>query len=221
MKRLTALLLCVCTLLLVGCGKRGKLTDEGYLNPKTGIEYVEVTAMKLYPVNQGEEFITVTKNDEKIVFHEVLFESTDKFLCYGIEGNYFLVRATTVTEPTLSEFSPIAAAICKSDNKIAFDHLYADPEYLPEDRRDEVTLGETALCKQIANAIDNGEAVELNAQFEDFKTFYYLHLYSADYPGLFYLISFFEYNGRHYLRDSSMGKTVYCPNDVILRLTTG
>lgn len=221
MKRISAFILALCMLLLVGCAKKGKLTDEGYLDPRSGIEYVEVTTMGLYPVDPGEEFITITKDKEKIVFNEVLYEDPSRFLCYSVEGNYFLVRATTVKEPTLSEFNPIAAAICGASNTMPFDHFFADPEYLPEDRRDELTVGETALCKQVADAIENGEAVDANAQYEDFGTLYYFHFYSSDYPGLYYIIAFFEYNGRYFLRDGAIGKTVYCPYDVIVRLTVG
>lgn len=218
MKRFTALLLALCFLALIGCGNKGELTEEGFTDTKTGIEYVEVEPMGLYPVQKGDELLTLKKGGETIAYYEVLFEDTSEFLCYEIEGNLFLVRAKTAKEPTVSEFNPIAATIYNAANTYPIDNFFADVEYLPEDKKNEFTVGETALCKLAAEAITNGEAVELNFQYEDLDALYYIRLLSQDYPGLYYLISFFRYNGRCFLRDDRLGKTVYCPNDLIARM---
>lgn len=217
MKRFIAFLLVVSSLLLVSCNG-GEPTENGFIDPDTGIEYVDVTPMGLYPVDPGEEFITVSVDGEETVYHEVWFEEPSRFLCYEVEGYYFLMRASDVKEPDLREFNPIAASIYSKNNTVKFDNLFADPEYLPEENRDEETYGETALVKQIQDAIMDGESVEVNIKAEDIGTHFYLHMLSADYPGLYYIVSFFSYNGRYFLRDDAMNKTVYCPRDVIIRM---
>ncbi|MBQ1206637.1 MAG: hypothetical protein IIW39_05470 [Clostridia bacterium] len=217
MKRFIAFLLVVSSLLLVSCNG-GEPTENGFIDPDTGIEYVDVTPMGLYPVDPGEEFITVSVDGEETVYHEVWFEEPSRFLCYEVEGYYFLMRASDVKEPDLREFNPIAASIYSKNNTVKFDNLFADPEYLPEENRDEETYGETALVKQIQDAIMDGESVEVNIKAEDIGTHFYLHMLSADYPGLYYIISFFSYNGRYFLRDDAMNKTVYCPRDVVIRM---
>ena len=217
MKRFIAFLLVVSSLLLVSCNG-GEPTENGFIDPDTGIEYVDVTPMGLYPVDPGEEFITVSVDGEETVYHEVWFEEPSRFLCYEVEGYYFLMRASDVKEPDLREFNPIAASIYSKNNTVKFDNLFADPEYLPEENRDEETYGETALVKQIQDAIMDGESVKVNIKAEDIGTHFYLHMLSADYPGLYYIISFFSYNGRYFLRDDAMNKTVYCPRDVVIRM---
>ena len=217
MKRFIAFLLVLSSLLIVAC-EGGEPTANGFINPETGIEYVEVTPMGLYPVDPSEEFITVSADNGKTVYYEVWFEEPSRFLCYEIEGYYFLMRASNVKEPNLREFNPIAASIYSKNNTVKFDNLFADPEYLPEENQNEQTVGETALVKQIQDAIMDGEAVELNINDTDIGTHFYLHMLSADYPGLYYIISFFGYNGRYFLRDDAMGKTVYCPRDVAIRM---
>lgn len=220
MKRFLAFILVTATLLLASCGW-GELTEEGFIDPDTGIEYVEVTPMGLYPVDPGEEFITVKAGESKTVYYEVYFEDTSRFLCYETEGYYFLVRSTEVKEPSVTEFNPIAASIYTGSNTVYIDSLYANPEYLPEDKQDEVTYGESALCKLIAETIENGEAVDVPVTSDDIENHYAIRLLSADYPGLYYLVSFFKYNGRCFLRDDSIGKTVYSPYDVNVRMVGG
>lgn len=221
MKRIITLLLAICTLFLVACGNRGKLTENGFIDPKTDIEYVEVEPMGLYPVEPKEEYITVKSGDNETVYYEVWFEDTSRFLCYETEGYYFLVRATDVKEPSVVEFNPIAAYIYSGGNTVYIDSLYADAEYLPEDKRDEATDGESDLCKLIASSITEGEAVEVPATAEEIENHFSIRLLSADYPGLYYLVSFFKYNGRCFLRDDRLGKTVYSPYDVNVRMVGG
>ena len=80
---------------------------------------------------------------------------------------------------------------------------------------------ETHLCRLVADSIMNGEAVTVPVTTDTIQNHYYIRLLSQDYPGLYYLVSFFGYNGRYFLRDDAMGKTVYCPNEIILRMVGG
>lgn len=219
MKRLFAFILVISLLLLASCGG-GEPTENGFIDPETGIEYVNVTPMGLYPVDPQEEFITVTQNGVETVYYSVYFEDTSRFLCYEVEGYYFLMRSTAVDEPTVREFEPIAASIYTGNNTSYLMSFYADPEYLPEDKQNEETVGESALCRQIADAIMDGEAVEVPVTYDTMENFYSFRLLSQKYPGLYYLVSFFSYNGRYFLRDDAMGKTVYCPRDISLRLVS-
>lgn len=220
MKRILALALAVISIFLVSCSD-AELTENGFIDVNTGIEYVSVTPMGLYPVEASEEFLTVKEGDVETVYYEVWFESTSRFLCYEVEGNYFLVRSTKVKEPSITEFDPIAASIYAGNNTLYIDSLYADNEYLPEDKQSPDHVGESALCKLIAETIEQGEAVNVSVTEETIENLYSIRLLSADYPGLYYLVSFFKYNGRCFLRDSRIGKTVYSPYEVNIRMVGG
>ncbi|MBR6783700.1 MAG: hypothetical protein IKM32_03315 [Clostridia bacterium] len=220
MKRILALILAVFSLLLAACSST-ELTENGFIDTKTGIEYIEVEPMGLYPIDPSEEFLTVKSGDSSTVYYEVWFEDTSRFLCYETEGYYFLVRSTEVKEPSVTEFNPIAASIYAGNNTVYIDSLYANPEYLPEDKQDEQTVGESELCKLIAKSIEEGEAVEVPVTEDNIENHYSIRLLSADYPGLYYLVSFFKYNGRCFLRDDRLGKTVYSPYDVNVRMVGG
>ena len=220
MKRILALILAVFSLLLAACSST-ELTENGFIDTKTGIEYIEVEPMGLYPIDPGEEFLTVKSGDSSTVYYEVWFEDTSRFLCYETEGYDFLVRSTEVKEPSVTEFNPIAASIYAGNNTVYIDSLYANPEYLPEDKQDEQTAGESELCKLIAKSIEEGEAVEVPVTEDNIENHYSIRLLSADYPGLYYLVSFFKYNGRCFLRDDRLGKTVYSPYDVNVRMVGG
>ncbi len=216
--RIIAVCLVLCTLLLVSCGNRGENTESGFVDPNTGIEYVPVTPMGLYPIDPEEEFITVKEGEADTVYYKVWFEDSSEFLCYESEGYYFLMRATEVKEPTVIEFAPIAAFIYNASNTVRIDQFFANSEYIPEDQQDDMTVGETELCRLVASSIMDGEAVSVPVTHDDIQNHFYIRLLSQEYPGLYYLVSFFGYNGRYFLRDDAMGKTVYCPNDIIVRM---
>lgn len=216
--KIIALFLAVCSIFLASCGNKGELTENGFIDPDTGIEYVQATPMGLYPLDPEEEFITVKEGERETVYYSVYFEQPSEFLCYESEGYYFLMRASTVKEPTVSEFNPIAAFIYNTSNTVKVDNFFADSEYIPEDQQDDLTVGETALCKLVADAITNGESVDVSVTKEDVQSHFYIRLLSRDYPGLYYIVSFFGYNGRYFLRDDTIHKTVYCPHDIIVRM---
>ncbi len=218
-KRFLAFILMLATLpLCVSCGEDeipdASVTPYGFVDPKTNIEYVDCTPMGLYPVDPGDEYIKV----DGVTYYEVMLEDTKEFLCYEDSGYYFLVRAKQKKEPTISEFDPIAAWIYSSNNTTLITYFYADNKYLPEDKQEHNPTEDTWLCQMIAEYLSEGEAVDVPVTDKTITDHYYIRLLSEDYPGLFYLVSFFGYNGRYFLRDDSVGKTVYCPNDVIVRM---
>lgn len=229
MKRIIALILTLSALLLVGCGDRtAEGTEEGFVDPETGIEYVYCTPMKLYPVDpydaeddedsEPDVFITLESGETTLDFYPVWFEDTSRFLCYEEEGYYFLVHNKDVAEPTVSEFKPIAASIYNSTNTVYITSFYASNEYLPEDKQEHSSTEDSWLCEIIAEHLTTGENVDVPVTADTISEHYYIRLLSQDYPGLYYLVSFFGYNGRYFLRDSSTNTTVYCPRDVILRM---
>ncbi len=208
------------SLVFSGCHFRGKDTEDGFYDPNTKTEYAYCTPMKLYPVNHGEEeYLTINYEDgTKTVFYTVDFEDPLEFICYEDSGYYFLARNKDIEEPSVSEFNPIAASIYGSSNLNFLASFYADNEYLPDELKEHNPTEDTWLCQMVAEYITEGENVSVPAKAEDLEDLYYIRLLSQDYPGLYYLISFFGYNGRYFLRDSSINKTVYCPRDIVIRM---
>lgn len=190
------------------------LTQYGFIDPNTNIEYVDCTPMGLYPVDPGSEYIKV----DGVSYYEVMLEDTKEFLCYEDSGYYFLVRAKHNPEPSITQFNPIAAQIYGSNNTTLITYFFADNKYLPEEKQELNPTEDSWLCQMVAEYISTGEAVNVPVTEDTITDLYYIRLLSQDYPGLFYLVSFFGYNGRYFLRDDSVGKTVYCPNDIIVRM---
>lgn len=208
-------------ILSVGCA-RTEPTQYGFIDTKTDIEYVDVVPMGLYPIKEGEEHLTVNEKKVDTVYYAVENEETSRFLCYKDDDNLFLVRAKDITEPTAESFNPVAAHIYNSTNMLRIDTLYANFEYIPEEylsgHSSDDDYGETELCKQISKVFAEGELQDPAITSDNISDIFYFHLLSPDYPGLYYLVSFFKYEGRYYLRDSAAGKTVFCPYDVIVRM---
>ncbi len=227
MKRILAFLLAISFLLLIGCSRTGKNTEEGFIDTETGIEYVYCTPMGLYPVNpetdvdtkEPIEYLSVENRDgSKTVFYKVEYENPESFLCYNENGFYFLVHNKEVKEPTISEFKPISASIYNSSNTGYITSFWADNKYLPDELKEHNPSEDTWLCELIAEHLTNGESVDVPATEKDITDLSYFRMLSQDYPGLYYLVSFFGYNGRYFLRDSANNKTVYCPREVIVRM---
>ncbi len=219
-KRLLSLLLVLLTLCLASCGKsKGTATDDGFIDSNTGIEYVYCKPMGLYAVGAGEEYLTVKEKDVETVYHEVEFESPERFLCYEDSGEYLLLRAKDVEEPDVLSFNPIAASIYGSTNTVYITRFYADNKYLPEDKQEHNPTEDSWICQLIAKQLTEGEAVEVPSSSISDEDMYFIRLLSQDYPGLYYLVVFYgDTNGRYYLYDRAAGKTVYCPRDIILRM---
>ncbi len=217
MKKFLALLLVFASLLTVGCG-RGENTQSGFIDNRTGIEYYFASPMGLYPVSAGEEHLTVKGDNGETVYYKVQFEDPEKFLCYEEEGNLYLAYASTMKEPSVKEFNPIAASIYGSGNETYIASFYADNKYLDDDLKEHNPTEDTWLCQLIAEQISTGENVYVPVTFDTIEELYHIRLLSQDYPGLYYIVSFFGFEGRYYLRDGKDNKTVYCPREVILRM---
>ncbi len=229
MKRFIAFFLAAISLLLVACGepvKQGTVTEQGFIDPETGIEYVYCDSMKLFPIepydatddedNNPDVYITLDSDLETEEFYKVWFEDPERFLCYEYSGFYYLVRNKELAEPTIMEFNPIAAQVFNSTNLVFLHSFYADDEYFTEEAPEHSQ--DTWLCQLIAEHLTNGENVDVPVTEYNIEDLYYFHLISKDYPGIYYQVAFFGYNGRYFLRDSSANKTVYCPREIILRM---
>ena len=210
-----------CSGMLSACNKNGENTDYGFYDPNTDTEYTYCTPSKLYPVtaDEEEEYLTIQQKDgSSRVFYKVYFEDPLEFLCYKDAGYFFLAMNRDMDEPTVTEFNPIAASIYSETNLTKIGDFYADNEYLPDEKKEHSPTEDSWLCQMIAQHIDERENVNVMATAEEITNIYRIRLLSQDYPGLYYLITFFEYNGRYYLEDKSINKTVVCPNDVVARM---
>lgn len=207
--------------LLSSCGNKGDATEFGFYDSRNDVEYIYSPPNKLYPITpeKEEEYLTVENEDgTSTVFYKVAFEDPRDFLCYEIEGFYFLAQNKEMEEMTIMDFNPIAASIYNETNLLSMGSFYADNEYLPDEKKEHSPTEDTWICQLIAKQILEGEAVNFVANPDNISNVYHLRMYSQDYPGVYYLITFFEYNGRHFLEDKSANKIVYCPNDVVSRL---
>ena len=158
MKRIIAFLLAATLLLLAGCSRTGENTEEGFVDTETGIEYVYCTPMGLYPVNpetdedeKPVEYLSVENRDgSKTVFYKVEYENPESFLCYKENGFYFLAYNKSISEPTVAEFSPIAASIYNSANTGRNRHQ-VDPNAIAVylELQDTSAQGISVYCKNI------------------------------------------------------------------------
>ncbi len=206
------------TVALVSCDRNGvvdgEATPHGFKNPKTGIEYVQCAPKGLYAVNKGDEYIKVDGE----TYFTVLHEKPEEFLCIEDSGELLLYRAKDLKEPSVSEFKPIAAQIYNSTNTVLITYFYADNKYLPDDKKEHNSSEDSALCELIAKQLTEGEAVTVNATYDTISDQYFIRLLSQDYPGLYYLVAFYGFEGRYYLVDRATNKTVFCPHDIIVRM---
>ena len=231
MKKFIAVLLSLSALLLAGCGKpvaKGEVTEEGFLNPETGIEYVECTPLKLYPCypfdatddedDDPDVYLRVNRNGNVTDYYPLWFEDASNLLCYEISGYYYLVRNINYKEPTIMEFNPISADIYDSTDNHKISSFYLSEEFLPDDYKGSSYSNDSWLCQLVAEHLTNGEKVDIDTSAGEMQDLYYFHLFSQDYPAFYYRVAFFGYNGRYFLKDSSTNTTVYCPRDIILRM---
>ena len=214
-KKIIALALAViCLLWLCSCGEADN-TSVGFIVPKTGIEYVFCGVFSVYAVEKGDEYIKYSGEQ----LYEVEFESPEDFLCVEDSGELLVYRRKDIGDITLENFEPIAAQIYDSSNTRWIASFFADDEYLPEEDRGVNTSQDSELCAKIAQAITEGENVEIDSENIAYSNQYYIRLLSQKYPGLYYMVWFYgDTDGRFYLRDRSAKKSVECPRDILARM---
>ncbi len=206
------------SLLLVACAD-AEITEQGVIDNETGIEYVHVAPRGLYALSGGDELFTVKNDGASQAYLSVDFEDSKRFICIEDSGEYLLLRAKDVEEPTLATFNPIAALIYNETNTTFITNFYADREYLPEGTDYNNQSEDSDLCRLIADTITNGEAQSIpnDAILED--NMFFIRLLSKDYPGLYYSVCFYgATDNRYYITDRATRKTVLCPNEVIARM---
>ena len=190
-----------------------RFTDE-----KTGIQYtmcnpLAVKAIALATDEDGE-YIEYAA-DKEIIYYRIRFEEPTDFLCDWDKetGAGYVYRNSSLPDITIENFEPISAAMYK--NAVLTLWLFADDEYLPEEERGKNPSQDTALVKQIADALVHGEAVEMaNDDISD-DQIYHFRLFGQKYPGLYYDVALFEaVDGKWYLEDMATFKKVLCPADV-------
>lgn len=199
-------------LICTGCEKKAEETEAGFLDKNTGIEYVYCEFNGIYANARGEEY---AKSDVR-TYYKIPFEEPERFLCIDVDGELIVLRAKDVAEPTLESFAPVAGAIYDQSNRILISRIYVDEEFLSEAPSADYK-GETDLCKSIAKALTEGEEVGYPSNTNDDET-YNIRLFSQDYAGLYYNVVFTSAVGRYYLTDRATGKTVYAPDDVVVRM---
>ena len=215
-KRVICLVLAAACLALCACTEKASPTEAGF--ELKGKEYVMCPAFSVYGVSRGEKYAALA--DETL--YEIEFEDPARFLCVEDSGELLVYRAKGLAEITLENFHPVAAFVYDSTNTRFIAQFFANDEYLPEELRGQNDTQDTDLCVEIAHALTTGEAVEVPSEEILMSNRYFIRLLSQDYPGLYYLVTFYgDSNGRFYLRDRAAGKTVVCPRKVLARMIGG
>lgn len=199
----------------LGCEKKADNTQNGFIVPESGIEYVLCRNFSVYAVNKGKEYI---KYGEETVY-EVEYEDSSRYLCVEDSGEFLVYRNAKLADLSVGDFNPIAALIYNSGNTRWIASFFANDEYLPEEQRGINTSQDTELCRMIARSIEESDHQEIDPEDIVTSNRYFIRLLSKDYPGLYYSVIFFgDVNGNFYLRDRSIGKTVVCPKAVVARM---
>ena len=190
-----------------------RFTDE-----KTGIEYTMCNPLAVKAIaldTDGDGDYIAYAEDRNMTYYRIRFEEPTEFLCDWDKesGTGYVYRNSGLPDITIENFEPISAAMYK--NSVLTLWLFADDEYLPEEERGQNPSQDTALVKQIADALVTGEAVEIaNDDISD-DAIYHFRLFSQKYPGLYYDVALFETkDGTRYLEDMATFKKVLCPADV-------
>ncbi len=216
MKRVCLLVLTCALLLLSACDRpnRGTLTELGFRDETTGIEYVACNVIAVKPISIGEAYCKA----ENVLYYQIGFEEPSRFLCdFDQEsGSSIVYRSKELPEITVENFQAIAAFLYIDGlTPVMVAQLYADDEYLPEEKRGLNPSQDTALVQQITDALVNGtERSVPDSEYLEGSA-YYFRLLSAEYPGLYYSVCFFaDQYGRYYLEDMGTFRIVDAPAEI-------
>lgn len=218
-KRTVVFILAVlCAFSLCACRESADVTEGGFTVASTGNEYVLCRFLSVYAVNAGDPYV---KYGSELVY-EVQFEDPNEFLCVYDSMEYLVYRNKSLPELTVDSFAPVAAMIYDGTNTRWIASFFADDEYLPEDQRGINESQDTYVCRAIAEALTEGENVDVASDNMALSNRYFIRLTSQNYPGLFYTVFFFcDNNGVFYLRDRAINKNVVCPREVLERMIGG
>lgn len=187
-----------------------ELSETVITDTETGISYVRC------PIGIGantlkDEFLTVG-GENGIVLYTIISEDSARFISEAKDalGGSYVYRAEGEPPITLEGFSPVSAGIFMDGLNMPIDHFYADGTENAENGTVYIEYIKTAL---------SGEAVG-GTTGELTDTEYYIRLYSANYPGLYYEVVFCtDINGVAYLRDMVTDKLYLSPDGLTVRIT--
>lgn len=213
----TLCLLLACLLLLAGCNSPHSAVhvDLGFIDKKTDIEYVSCNILAVKPITIEDAYC---KADD-MTYYQIQFEDPAEYLCDydSASGSSIVYRNKNLPDITIENFNAIAAFLyLDGTTPVKVAQLYADDEYLPEELRGQNPSQDTALVRQITDALINGD--ERFVSDEDYieDDTYYFRLLSADYPGLYYSVCFFgDRYGRYYVEDMGTFKIADAPSEIV------
>lgn len=220
MKKILALILVILTLALCACtegeeplrGYEVSLTDYGFTDPETGIEYEMFSnSFSVYALEKESPLC----NDGDVQYYSVKWEDSSKFLC---DKDGVVYKAVGIPDLTIDVFDPVAAFVYYGSaylTTLYCEEKYRDPEIsYPEDTEFQ---DDSDLVYSIRDAILNEPETLLPAKLDDDNTFI-LRMLSANYPGLYYVVVFaVDLDGNCYIYDRATRKAVYAPQDIIDR----
>ena len=209
-------LLCL-TFLLSSCNRttHGTQTEFGFRDETTGIEYVACNVIAVKPLAMSED--AYCKADD-VSYYTINFEDPSRFLCDldAASGSSIVYRNRELPDITIGNFNAIAAFLYLDGlTPVRVAQLYADDEYLPDELKGLNPSQDTALVKQVTDALVNGtERFVPSSEYSDDDLFY-LRLLSADYPGLYYSVCFFtDIYGRCYVQDMATFRIADAPSEL-------
>lgn len=175
---------------------------------ETGISYVRC------PVGIGantlkDEFLTVGSGG--IVLYTIFSEDSARFIAEAKDalGGSYVYRAEDEPPITLEGFAPVSAGIFMDGLNAPIDHFYAKEVENAEDG--------TVYIEYIKTALSGKPVDGTTGELTD--TEYYIRLYSANYPGLYYEVVFCtDVNGVAYLRDMVTDRLYLSPDGLTVRI---
>ena len=220
-RRLALLLALLCLTLSISACRRsnahgGTPTELGFRDDSTGIEYVNCSVVAVKPLAMSDEPYCEAG---KIPYYAINFEDPSRFLCdFDQEsGSSIVYRNRELPDITVENFNAIAAFLYIDGirpQRVA--QLYADDEYLPDELKGQNPSQDTALVKQITDALVNGTERVVSPEDYSDEDLYYFRLLSQDYPGLYYSVCFFgDIYGRYYVQDMANFRIVNAPAEIV------
>lgn len=217
-RSISGLLSFLCLVMLLSSCNRpnhGTQTELGFRDDTTGIEYVACSVIAVKPLAMSED---VYCEADGVPYYTVNFEEPSRFLCDldAASGSSIVYRNRDLPDITIENFNAIAAFLYLDGlTPVLVAQLFADDEYLAEELQGLNPSQDTALVRQITDALVNGtERIVSPDDYSD-DNLYYFRLLSADYPGLYYSVCFFgDIYGRYYVQDLATFRVADAPSEI-------